>query len=68
MNNLAITYGELGREDEAAVLFTKALEVSLKVLGDWHLDSVTCIHNLLVSYSKLARHEEAAVLAERVLY
>lgn len=57
--NLAIIYGEVGRQHEALQLTKQVVEVSRRTLGEEHPKTSDSIHNLGVLYSKAGRHQEA---------
>src|SRR5947207_1935573 len=67
MNNLAGTYGALGRTKDAAALQEKVLEAQERILGDEHPDTLTSMNNLATTYGALARTKDAAALPEHVL-
>ncbi|ETN44018.1 uncharacterized protein HMPREF1541_10883 [Cyphellophora europaea CBS 101466] len=46
MNNLASTFGNQGRWREAEELFMQVMEISVRVLGKEHPDTLTCMNNL----------------------
>ena len=66
-NNLAETYGALGRTKDAAALHEKVLEVRQRTLGDEHPDTLTSMNNLAETYGALGRTKDAAALHEKVL-
>jgi tetratricopeptide (TPR) repeat protein len=67
MANLAATYGNQGRWDEAVVLEERVLEASKVAPGEQHPDTLTAMANLAVTYWNQGRWDEAVVLQERVL-
>ena len=67
MNNLALSYGSLGRTKEAAELQEKVLEARRRILGEEHPDTLTTMNDLALSYHSLGRTKEAAELQEKVL-
>ena len=67
MNNLAISYQEAGRTDEAIKLREEVLTLDRKVLGPEHPDTLAAMDNLAISYSDAGRKDEALKLREEVL-
>ncbi len=55
MHNLAISYGHLGRRQEAMELREKLLEVSQRTLGSEHPDTLSAMYRLANSYADLGR-------------
>ena len=50
MNNLAISYAEAGRQDEALKLREQALALAQKIFGAEHPETLRAMHNLADSY------------------
>ncbi len=67
MNNLALTYKELGQLEEAERLQTKTLKLRREVLGEHHPDTLISMNNLALTYKELGRLEEAEMLKEKML-
>ena len=67
MNNLASSYDEAGRQDEALRLREQVLVLRRKVSGPDHPDTILAMNNLAVSYDEAGRREEALKLREEVL-
>jgi CHAT domain-containing protein len=67
LNNLAVTYSELGKQPEALPLQERVLAIREKVLGAEHPDTVMALGNLAVTYSDLGDYAKALPLEERVL-
>ncbi|KEP46281.1 kinesin light chain, partial [Rhizoctonia solani 123E] len=67
MNNLALTYSDLGRHDEAEQLQVKVLDTRKRVLGEEHPSTLMSMHNLASTYSHLGRPNEAEQLQVKVL-
>ncbi|MCJ1231588.1 hypothetical protein MMC12_008266 [Toensbergia leucococca] len=67
MNNLASSYSDLGRRQEAVELEEKVLKVRKRILGEEHPDTLTSMNNLASSYSDLGRRQEAVKLQEKVV-
>src|SRR5947207_2133651 len=65
--NLASTYWNQGRWEEAVTLEEKVLEASKTVLGERHPDTLTAMANLASTYRNQGRWEEAVTLEEKVL-
>jgi tetratricopeptide (TPR) repeat protein len=67
MNNLAMTYSDLGRQAEALKLNEETLVLMRAKLGPDHPDTLQSMNNLAVSYNKLGRHADALKLREETL-
>jgi hypothetical protein len=67
MNNLASTYGALGRMKEAAGLHEKVLEARRRTLGDEHPSTLSSMYNLAMTYWTLRRRNESIALFEMEL-
>jgi len=65
LNNLATTYQNLGRHDEALPLFEKSYRLSKEVLGEQHPTSLLIINNLATTYQSLGSNDEALPLYEK---
>jgi Tetratricopeptide repeat len=66
MHNLAISYSEVGRRQEALELTEKVVAARERTLGEEHpdtLDSMDCLAN---HYSEVGRRQETLELARRV--
>jgi hypothetical protein len=63
--NLASTYSDQGRWDEAEMLKLEVLETSKHVLGDEHPDTITHKANLASTYRNQGRLKEVADLELR---
>jgi hypothetical protein len=57
MNNLAVSYSELGCRQEAMELGEKVLEARQRTLGNEHPDTLRAMTNLEV-YNKLEHRQE----------
>jgi CHAT domain-containing protein/tetratricopeptide (TPR) repeat protein len=66
-NSLALSYQALGRYDDAAPLFHRAIEQGERVLGADHRDTLTYTSNLGLLYKDLGRYTEAELLLRRAL-
>jgi hypothetical protein len=64
MNNLATIYHTQGRWKEAEELQLKQLEISQRVLGDEHPDTLISMNNLAFTFKEQDRVEEAMALLE----
>jgi hypothetical protein len=64
MNNLATTYYNQGRLEEAESLGVEVLEISKRVLGAEHLDTLTSMHNLAFTWKQSGRYSETLKLME----
>jgi tetratricopeptide (TPR) repeat protein len=67
MQNLANSYDDAGRRDEALKLREKVMALRRKVSGPEHPDTVSAMKNLATSYSEAGRQDEALKLREEVL-
>ncbi len=67
MANLANSYFDAGRKDEALKLREEVLALSRKVLGPEHPDTLGAMRNLAISYLDAGRKDEAIKLREEVL-
>jgi tetratricopeptide (TPR) repeat protein len=67
MNNLAVSYSDAGRRDEALAMEEEVLALRRKVLGPEHPDTLTSMHNLAVYYGDAGRRDEALEMREEVL-
>ncbi|MDW7994811.1 MAG: serine/threonine-protein kinase [Gemmatales bacterium] len=67
MNNLANSYAQLGRHEEALKLREETLRRCQAKLGPDHPDTLLSMNNLANSYARLGRHEEALKLREETL-
>jgi Flp pilus assembly protein TadD len=62
MNNLALTYRNQGRWEEAETLQVQVMETSKTKLGANHPDTLTSMNNLALTYRNQGRWEEAETL------
>ena len=67
MNDLAVSYRELGRYSEALKLSEETLALKRRKLGVYHPSTLASMANLANSYSDLGRHAEALKLDEETL-
>ena len=65
LNNLAVTYSNLGNHQKALVLKEKVYDLRRKLLGDSHPDTLLSLHNLFVTYYNLGDHQKALELLEK---
>ncbi|KAL5637662.1 hypothetical protein ACGC1H_002064 [Rhizoctonia solani] len=68
MNNLASTYSELGRYEDARALHLQALDKRKQVLGNDHPDTLKSMNNLANTDYGLGRYEAARAVYSQVLY
>ena len=66
-NNMASTFGHMGRYDEALECQKKALDMRVAVLGENHPDVALYDENLAVLYSRMSRFTEALECHEKAL-
>ena len=62
MDNLAISFGNLGQFKEAADLHAETLNLRKRVLGPEHPDTLWSMHSVADSYGSLGQFKEAAKL------
>jgi hypothetical protein len=67
MNNLALTYIDQGKSNEAEMLQVEALEARQRLLGPEHPDTLTSMNNLASTYWNQGKSNEAEVLEVEVL-
>ena len=67
LNNLALLYGALGRYDEAEPIYTRALEIREKNLGEGHPDIAESLNNLAALYKARGRYDQAELMYTRSL-
>ncbi|KEP45630.1 kinesin light chain [Rhizoctonia solani 123E] len=67
MNNLACTYTNLGRHEDARSLHSETLDIRKRVLGKDHPDTLASMNNLANTYINLGRHEDARLLHSETL-
>ena len=65
MNNLALTYSEQEKHEDARELELKAMNLHKEVLGPEHPHTLTSMGNLAVTYSKQGKYDEAKELEQR---
>ena len=52
MNNLAITYSDLGRHEDALAMQESALEFRRRIFSPDHPDIAVSLHNISLSYER----------------
>jgi eukaryotic-like serine/threonine-protein kinase len=67
MNNLALSYSDLGRHAEALKLHERTLALRKAKLGPDHYDTLASMNNLANSYRAMGRHADALKLREETL-
>jgi hypothetical protein len=67
MNNLAVTYSDLGQDDKALVLKERTLKLRRARLGEDHPDTLASMNNLANTYDALGQHDKALALNEQTL-
>ncbi|MCL2336441.1 MAG: tetratricopeptide repeat protein, partial [Firmicutes bacterium] len=67
INNLASTYENLGRFQEALDLQMQLLDKRRTMLGEDHPDTLGAMHNLAITYDDLGRFQEALELQVQAL-
>ncbi|PPQ87573.1 hypothetical protein CVT26_015305 [Gymnopilus dilepis] len=68
MGNLARTYSDQGRLDEAEKLEVQVLDSRKRLLGDKHPDTLLSMGNLAATHRDLDRWQEAEDLATRCFF
>ena len=67
MNNLALSYFDAGRKDEAIEMREEVLARFRKALGEEHPDTLSAMNNLAISYRDAGRIDEAGRLFAQLL-
>jgi serine/threonine protein kinase/Flp pilus assembly protein TadD len=67
MHTLSTFYDHAGRRDEALKLREQVLELSRKVSGPEHTNTLAALENLAISYQETGRLEEALKLRQQLL-
>jgi uncharacterized protein involved in tolerance to divalent cations len=67
MSNLASTYWNQGKLNEAEGLQVMVMETSLRVLGEEHPDTLTIMSNLASTYRNQGKLNEAEGLEDMVM-
>src|SRR5439155_13678749 len=67
MANLASTYRDQGRWDDAVKLEEEVLNASIRLLGKEHPDTLTAMANLALTYWNQGRWDDAVKLEEELL-
>jgi tetratricopeptide (TPR) repeat protein len=67
MDNLALTYSNLGRYTEAEKLQIQVLDARSRILGKEHPHTIMSMGNLALTYNNLGRRTEAEKLQVQVL-
>jgi tetratricopeptide (TPR) repeat protein len=67
MNNLALSYSELGRHQDAVVLQEKTLEFRRRVLPENHSDIGESCVNISISYQQAGDFRRAIEMAREAL-
>ena len=67
LNFLALAYNDLGRYDEAELLFREVVKIDAEVLGKDHPNYALGLNNLAGLLSSTGRHDEAEPLLRKAL-
>ncbi|KAK1580742.1 uncharacterized protein LY79DRAFT_560793 [Colletotrichum navitas] len=67
INNLAITYQEQGRLEEAESLQGSILEICMRAFGEAHYNTLTTMNNIAITHRQQGRWEEAERLQGNLL-
>ena len=67
MNNLALSYRLLGRNNEALVLSETVYRLNQSIRGEEHLETLTSMNNLAGVYFSNGRAKEALALLEKLV-
>lgn len=65
LNNLAVTYDELGDHQKALELKEKVYAFRCKIKGEEHPDTLVSLSNLAYTYGTLGNHQKALELGEK---
>jgi tetratricopeptide (TPR) repeat protein len=66
-DKFALTYGEVGRQQEALQLTETVVEARKRTLGEGHPGTLWSMHNLANKFSEVGRRQEALQLTEAVV-
>ena len=66
LNNLAVTYGDIGEYNKAQDAHEKVYALRCKVLGEEHPDTLLALNNLAIAYEKLGEYNKARDAHEKV--
>jgi tetratricopeptide (TPR) repeat protein len=67
MNNLAVTYSDLGQNDKALALKEQALKLRRAKLGEDHPSTLASMNSLAVTYGALGQNDKSLALLEQAL-
>ena len=67
MNNLAATYGDLGRHKDALRMMEETLAFRRRILPEDHPEIALSMYNLAIMHDNLGRHEDALRMMEDAL-
>ena len=67
MDNLGVSYLDIGRLDEAMRLFEESLAIHRSEFGPEHPATITSMNNLAAAYQAAGRAEKAIPIFEEVL-
>ncbi|CCO35945.1 hypothetical protein BN14_10066 [Rhizoctonia solani AG-1 IB] len=62
MNNLALTYSDLGQLEDGRALQVQVLDAQKQVLGDRHPETLTSMHNLAHTHFDQGQYDQARAL------
>ena len=66
LSNLAVTYGNLGRHEDALKMQEQVYALRRHVLGEEHPDTLGIMNNLAYTYGNLGRYKEALKMQEQI--
>ncbi|KAL9103273.1 MAG: hypothetical protein Q9163_001675 [Psora crenata] len=67
LHTLGLIFSEVGRLNEAEIIYQRALQGYEKTLGPDHISTLGTVNNLGVLYTDLGRLDEAEIMCQRAL-
>jgi tetratricopeptide (TPR) repeat protein len=67
MSNLALVYQRLGRDEAAAPIYQRSLEVQQKTLGPEHGDTLMTVQNLAIAYLSSGQLEKSLSMVDELV-
>ena len=62
INSMALFYQNIGKFEEARILFIEALKMRRKIVQNDHTDLATSINSMALFYRNIGKFEEARIL------
>jgi tetratricopeptide (TPR) repeat protein len=59
MSSMAGAYREISRYDQAETYLKSALDIFMKELGEYHLNTATCFNNIAMNYKRQKKYSKA---------